>query len=238
MSKAILSATIALAAGSLFITGCATKNYVKQTTQPLEKKIGEVDSASQQRDSQQVSDINKTNQQVDENDKKIGATNELAQGADNTAKSAMAKANQDSRDISDLRGVIANIDDYKPSGQPVTVHFKVNQYMLSKDDKASLDQVASQVGSMQRYFITVMGYTDQTGPKTLNDRLSRERAEAVISYLVGSHDIPVYRIHVVGLGDQKLIDNGKGRKAREESRRAEITVYAAPPVTGGGSSGN
>ena len=30
---------------------------------------------------------------------------------------------------------------------------------------------------------------------------------------------------MVGLGDQKLIDEGKGKKAREASRRVEITVY-------------
>ena len=78
---------------------------------------------------------------------------------------------------------------------------------------------------MQRYFITVEGFTDQTGATAYNDQLSRERANQVISYLVGSHDIPVYRIHMVGLGEQKLIDEGKGKKAREESRRVEITVY-------------
>ena len=53
----------------------------------------------------------------------------------------------------------------------------------------------------------------------------------MISYLVGSHDVPVYRIHMVGLGDQKLIDEGKGKKAREASRRAEITIYSAKPLT-------
>ena len=83
---------------------------------------------------------------------------------------------------------------------------------------------------MQRYFITVEGFTDQTGSSAYNDQLSRERANGVISYLVGSHDIPVYRIHMVGLGDQKLVDSGKGKKAREESRRVEITVYTAKPL--------
>ena len=59
-----------------------------------------------------------------------------------------------------------------------------------------------------------------------------------ISYLVGSHDIPVYRIHMVGLGDQKLIDAGKGKKAREASRRVEITVFTAKPLTATASNGN
>lgn len=231
MSKATLSATIALAVSSLFIAGCATKNYVKQSIQPVDQKVDQVDKSSQSRDQQQVSEINKTNQTVEDDEKKLSATTEVATTADTEAKGAMAKSNQNAKDLGDLRNVIANIDDYKPAGDPVVVHFKVNKDTLSKDDMPKLDQIAQQVGSQPRYFITVEGYTDQTGPKDYNAALSRRRADQVIAYLVGSQNIPVYRIHTVGLGDQKLIDNGKGRKAREESRRVEITVYTAKPLS-------
>ncbi len=230
MSKATLSATIMLAVGTLFIAGCATKNYVKQQIQPVDQKVDQVDKSSQARDSSQVSDINKTNQAVDEDEKKLSSTTEIANTADNTSKGAMAKANQNGRDINDLRMVIANIDDYKPAGQAV-VHFGIAKDTLSKEDKAKLDDVAMQLTGQPRYFITVEGFTDQTGDKAFNDRLSRARADQVISYLVGSHDVPVYRIHTVGLGDQKLIDEGKGKKAREESRRVEITIYTAKPLS-------
>ncbi len=237
MSRAGLSATIALAVGSLFIAGCATKNYVKQTVQPVDKKIEEVDQASKQRDTQQVADINKTNQQMDEDEKKLDATTEVARTADTESKGAVAKSNQNAKDISDLRNVIANIDDYKP-GNTTVVHFGINKDTLSKEEQAKLDDVASQVGSTQRYFITVEGFTDQTGTKEYNAQLSRRRADQVISYLVGTHNIPVYRIHTVGLGEQKLIDEGKGRKAREASRRVEITVYTAKPLTTAAAGGN
>lgn len=237
MSKALLSATITLAAASLFITGCATKNYVKQQVQPVNDKVDQVDKSSQSRDASQVSDINKTNQTVDEDEKKLSATDEIAKSADGMSKGAMAKANQNAKDLSDLRMVVANIDDYKPAGQTV-VHFGIAKDTLSKDEKAKLDDVATQIGSQARYFITVEGFTDQTGDKAFNDTLSAKRANAVISYLVGSHDVPVYRIHMVGLGDQKLIDEGKGKKAREASRRVEITVYTAKPLTSSAAGGN
>jgi OOP family OmpA-OmpF porin len=237
MSKAILSATITLAVGTLFIAGCATKNYVKQSITPVDQKIDQVDKSSQSRDSSQVADINKTNQVVDEDEKKLSATDEIAKTADGTSKGAMAKSNQNTKDINDLRNVVANIDDYKPAGQTV-VHFAIAKDTLTKDEKAKLDEVATQIGSVQRYFITVEGFTDQTGSTARNDQLSRERANQVISYLVGSHDIPVYRIHMVGLGDQKLIDEGKGKKAREASRRVEITIYSAKPLTASATNSN
>jgi OOP family OmpA-OmpF porin len=237
MSKGMLSATITLALGTLFIAGCATKNYVKQSITPVDQKIDQVDKSSQSRDSTQIADINKTNQVVDEDEKKLSATTEVAMTADNEAKGAIAKTNQNAKDLNDLRNVVANIDDYKPAGQTV-VHFGIAKDTLSKDEKAKLDDVAKQITSQARYFITVMGFTDQTGDQAFNDRLSRARAEQVISYLVGSHDIPVYRIHMVGLGDQKLIDDGKGKEARAASRRVEITVYTAKPLTASAAGGN
>ncbi len=230
MNKAALSATITLAVGSLFIAGCATKNYVKQTVTPVQQKIDQVDQNSQKRDSSQVADINKTNQVVDEDEKKLSATTEIARTADTQSKGAMAKANQNAKDINDLRGVIANIDDYKPAGQPSVVHFAVNKDTLSKEAKATLDTFATQITAQSRFFITVEGFTDQTGTAAINDRLSRARADQVISYLVGSHSVPVYRIHTVGLGSQKLIDEGKGKAAREASRRVEVTLYTAKPL--------
>jgi OmpA-OmpF porin, OOP family len=237
MSKATLFGTIALAVGSLFIAGCATKNYVRNSIQPVNQKIDEVDKNSQSRDSSQVAEINKTNQAVDETDKRLSATDEVAKTADNTSKGAMSKSNQNAKDLNDLRNVVANIDDYKPAGQTV-VHFAIAKDTLTKDEKAKLDEVATQVSSQARYFITVEGFTDQTGDKAFNDQLSRARANQVISYLVGSHDIPIYRIHMVGLGDQKLIDEGKGKEARQASRRVEITVYTAKPLTVAAAGGN
>jgi OmpA-OmpF porin, OOP family len=238
MSKVSTSATIALAVGSLFIVGCATKGYVRNSIQPVDQKIDQVDKSSQTRDSSQVADLNKTNGVIDEDEKKLGATSEIARTADNESKGAMSKANQNTKDLGDLRQVVANIDDYKPVGDAIVVHFAVNKNTLTKDEKAKLDGVATQVGSLPRYFITVEGFTDQTGSSSYNDQLSRERANQVISYLVGTHDVPVYRIHMVGLGEQKLIDEGKGKKAREESRRVEITVYSAKPLSASATAGN
>jgi OmpA-OmpF porin, OOP family len=238
MSKASVTATIALAVGSMFIAGCATKGYVRNSIQPIDQKVDQVDQNSQKRDSSQVADINKTNQVVDEDERKLDATSEIANTADHESQGAMSKANQNTKDLNDLRSVVANIDDYKPAGQAVVVHFAVNKDTLTKDEKAKLDEVATQIGSMQRYFITIEGFTDQTGSSTYNDQLSRERANQVISYLVGSHDVPVYRIHMVGLGEQKLIDDGKGKKAREESRRVEITIYSAKPLSASATGAN
>ena len=43
---------------------------------------------------------------------------------------------------------------------------------------------------------------------------------------------------MVSLGDQKLIDQDKGKKAREASRRVEITVSTAKPLTASATGAN
>lgn len=228
------SSTLVFAVGSLLITGCATKGYVRKSVDPVQQKVEQVDQNSQKRDAEQVANLNKTDQTQEQDEKKLDATNEIATSADHEANGAMEQANKNSKDLGDLRNnfqtVVSNIDDYKPLNQAV-VHFGISKSTLTKAEKAKLDDVAMQASGLPRYFITVEGFTDQTGNATYNDQLSRARAEQVISYLVGAHDIPVYRIHMVGLGEQKLVDAGKGRKAREASRRVEITIFSAKPLT-------
>jgi peptidoglycan-associated lipoprotein len=61
--------------------------------------------------------------------------------------------------------------------------------------------------------------------------LSRRRANSVAEYLVAKHDIPIYRIHMIGLGEEKPVDEGHDRAARAKNRRVEVKVFSADQVT-------
>jgi OmpA-OmpF porin, OOP family len=93
--------------------------------------------------------------------------------------------------------------------------------------------LVGEVKSDRRYFISVEGFADRTGSKDYNEALSRRRADAVVQYLVAKHDIPIYRIHMVGLGDQKPVDEAHNREARAKNRRVEVKVFSADQVTAG-----
>ena len=85
--------------------------------------------------------------------------------------------------------------------------------------------------SDKRFFIAVEGYTDSTGSRQYNEELSRKRADAVVNYLVAKHDIPIYRIHMIGLGKEKPAEEGRNRAARAKNRRVEVKVFSADQVT-------
>ena len=220
---------IAMLGATALVSGCATKGYVRQNVSPVQDKLNQV--ADQV--NKEVTDLQKTQQDVTKNTQAISATDEKATAADRRAGDAMTRANQandqaqkDDQEITQLRGVIANLDDYKVSKQ-ATVLFKFNSADLSKEDKDELDQLASGTGSMKRYFIAVEGYTDTTGDPKYNLELSKRRADSVVQYLAAERKVPFYQIRTIGLGDINLVDPGKTRDARAKNRRVEIKIFSA-----------
>ena len=234
-------ATTCIVAGSLLATGCATKNYVRNTTTPIQAKVDQVGQQTTQ-NSQQIDDTRNQVKQVDEKSQSgISAAQERASSADQHAATAdqhageaMTRANQvadqDSQALNSLRQVVSNIDDYRMQTS-ATVPFKFNQSTLTPQARQDLDKLAGDVQSDKRFFIAVEGYTDSTGSKVYNEALSRRRADAVVAYLVAKHDIPIYRIHMIGLGGEKPVDEARSSAARAKNRRVEVKVFSADQAT-------
>jgi OmpA-OmpF porin, OOP family len=214
---------VSMIASLLLVGGCATKKYVGEQVDPTNAKLSEVDKNQK-----------KTQSQLEGDEPKISAADEKATSADNRASDALKNADAASKksdqvraDLhNELNSRIANLDDYKAAGN-VTVLFKFDSAKLTDDGKGQLDQLASSQGSLKSYFVAIQGFTDSTGSAEHNLELSRRRAEAVQTYLVANHNVPVYRIQIVGLGKDKPVDEGKNRSAREKNRRVEVTVFSA-----------
>jgi outer membrane protein OmpA-like peptidoglycan-associated protein len=230
--------------GTLLAGGCASKKYVRNTTAPIQAKVDEVGEQTTQ-NSGQIQDTRNQVQQVDQRAQSgISAAQERAATADQHAGEAMASAkaadqkaaqagqtaDQAIQGIASLRNVVANIDDYKLQTTS-TVSFKFNSFALSDDARGELDKLVSDVKGDKRFFIAIEGYTDSTGSRQYNEELSRKRADAVVNYLVAKHDVPIYRIHMVGLGKEKPVDEGRTREARAKNRRVEVKVFTADQVT-------
>jgi outer membrane protein OmpA-like peptidoglycan-associated protein len=237
-------ATASIVTGALLAAGCATHKYVQKTTAPIQAKVDQVGEQAN-KNSQAIDETKKDVQQVDEKaqsgisaaQERASTADQHALTADQHATDAMNKANQANQNadqanhgLDALRQVVANIDDYKESTS-ATVMFKFNQYSLDPDARQDLDKLADEIKPDRRYFVAVEGFTDNIGTKQYNEALSRRRADSVVEYLVAKYDIPVYRIHMVGLGEEKPVDEGRDRAARAKNRRVEVKVYTADQVT-------
>jgi outer membrane protein OmpA-like peptidoglycan-associated protein len=255
--KAFL-ATTCLLTGALLAGGCATKKYVRNTAAPIQAKVDQVGDQTN-RNGQQIEDTRNQLKQVDERatngisaasekagsaDQRASAADQHAATADQHAGEAMTRANaanqlgeQNAQGLTSLRGVVANLDDYRLQTS-VSVPFGFNKFVLTQDTRQDLDKLAGDVKSDKRYFIAVEGYTDSTGPRAYNEMLSQKRADSVVHYLVAKHEIPIYRIHMIGLGMEKPVDEARNRGARAKNRRVEVKVFSADQVTSGLSTGD
>lgn len=229
--------TSGLLAATLLTGGCATKKYVQTTTAPIQAKVDQVGDQTN-KNGQQIqqtrTDLTANINGVDEKAQNgISAAKEQAMTAQNSAQDAANKAGQaadlagkDSEEIKNLRQQVSNLDDYKQVAD-VTIPFGFNKYTLTEKDRADLDTMVANASQNKRYFIAVEGFTDRVGSRQYNEALSRKRADAVAAYLVAKHDIPIYRIHMIGLGPEKPLDDGRTRAARARNRRVEIKVFSA-----------
>ncbi len=222
--------TTFLLGGAVLLGGCATKTYVKNTVQPVQAKVDQVGAKGDE-----------TRRQLESDETKLSATTEKADAADSRATDALHNADTASKRAdqvrTDLRNelseTVANLDDYKPVGD-ATVHFGFNSDKLTQEDTDDLDKlVTDSMNTVKHYFIAVEGFTDRVGPAEYNIELSRRRAQAVQNYLVAQHNIPVYRIQIVGLGKLKPVDEGKKRDAMAKNRRVEVTLFSSDAALAG-----
>jgi len=233
--------TTCIVSASLLWGGCATRKYVRNTTAPIQAKVDQVGEQTT-KNGEQIQDTRNQVKQVDERAQggiktaqdSASAADQHAGAADQHAGDAMKRADlanhlgeQNAQGLESLRALVANLDDYKLQTQ-IVVQFDFNKYILTGNAKDDLEKIAAAVKSDRRYFIAVEGYTDSVGSKAYNEALSRRRADQVVEFLVAKYDIPIYRIHMIGLGELRPVDEGRNRAARARNRRVEVKVFNAP----------
>ena len=110
--------------------------------------------------------------------------------------------------------------------------FALNSFQLRPQAKAKLDEFAAELDQFDYRRIHITGHTDPTGSKDLNERLSRQRAEAVKRYLV-TKGLPASKIVAEGMGssmpvapDAKCAKLPRGQMVAcfQPDRRVDIEV--------------
>lgn len=126
---------------------------------------------------------------------------------------------------------ISSLDDYDET-EVVAVNFRVNSAVLSPEAKQQLDALAAKAMTAKGYMIEVAGHTDSTGSEAKNMRLSRDRADAVVQYLVINHKIPVRRfITPMGYGKTTAVADNSTAAGRAQNRRVEVKMLVNRGMT-------
>jgi outer membrane protein OmpA-like peptidoglycan-associated protein len=121
------------------------------------------------------------------------------------------------------RGVVVNLPD---------ILFDINKATLKPDAQVALAKLAGIVSLFPNINLRIEGYTDSTGGDELNDRLSRDRAASVKSFLV-SQGIAADRMTTEGYGKRYPIADNSTAQGRAKNRRVEI-ILAEGVIQGAG----
>ena len=143
-----------------------------------------------------------------------------AKAAQDTADAAVAGVNATNQRINAL-------DEYVVQSA-TTVNFRVNSAVLSPEAKAALDEVAATAMTLKGFEIEVTGFASAEGSAARNKTLSQRRAQAVIDYLVETHNIPLRRIgQSYGFGELQAVADNSTREGREQNRRVEVKLMVS-----------
>src|SRR5215467_14296643 len=202
----------------------ARKKYVQKQTQPIRDRINELDELTAA-NSKMIKDVDGRAQQgIQMASAKANEADQHAMDAQSKATTAQQTATQANTRLTTVEGVVSNIDQYKPTNQ-TEIRFRPGQTMLSKNAKSALDDMAAPLKGQRGYIIEVQGFSSGRGTAAI--QTSQKMADSVVRYLVLNHEIPVYRIYVVGMGNapvQMANADQTGKTKRTSGGRVEVSL--------------
>jgi outer membrane protein OmpA-like peptidoglycan-associated protein len=199
----------------------ARKKYVQRQTEPIRDRVNELDDLTaantktiKDTDSRAQAGIKLASDKADQAD-------QHAVDAGNKATAAQQSAQQVTARVQNVETVVSNIDQYKASNQ-TEIRFRPGQTVLSKNAKDAIDEMATSVKGQRGYIFEVQGFSSGKGQSAIT--ASQKMAESVVRYLVLTHEIPVYRIYLVGMGNAPAPSDDTAKTKHVNGGRVEISL--------------
>jgi OOP family OmpA-OmpF porin len=163
-------------------------------------------------------DTSKNSQDIDATKQGLAATNEATTG--NTQ--AIGHTNQR----------FGTLDQFETKDS-ITVNFANGKATVNKKDKDQLTDFVKAAADTPGYMIEVQGYASTVGSAALNQRLSAERADAVLSIIQQTGVVPLTRILApAAMGTTNQVATEHTRSAQAQNRRVVVTIVVNKGITG------
>jgi len=105
------------------------------------------------------------------------------------------------------------------------VLFESNKSILLEESKIVLNKLITEMQKNKNMKIEIIGHTDNTGDEKQNQKLSENRAKAVVDYLI-SKNIDKSRLSYKGLGSSKPIASNNTEEGKKKNRRVEFIILS------------
>jgi len=139
---------------------------------------------------------------------------------------------QNIKDIEENTNRFTALSEYDVKGQ-ATVKFNVGSAKISAQDQEELKKLADNAKSLTGYIVEVVGYADSTGSAAMNTRLSQDRAQAVVTFLMQQGGVPIRHIVAPGaMGEYGPAASNETKAGRADNRRVEVKVLINKGIAG------
>jgi len=179
----------------------ARKKWVNRQTTPLSDRLTELDQVNA-RNANQIQDVDARAQAgIRQAQSTADAANQTATAAGTQAQNAGGIAQSASARVDRLNTTVGGLDQYRQISD-MEVVFRGASPVLSAASRKQLDTLAASLNGRQGYILGIEAHSPQAGNTGVQN--SERMAEAVKRYFVTEHQIPVYRLHSVALGNAEL----------------------------------
>ena len=187
----------------------ARKKYVQRHVGPIRDRLNELEQLTAE-NSKTIKDVDARAQHgIQLASEKTTLADQHAANAATQAQTAQTAATQASTRVASTEQMVGKLDQYT-TGAQTEIRFRPGQTVLSKQAKDALDQMAGPLKDQRNYLIDVHGFAGGSGQAAIAN--SRMMADSVVRYLVHTHQIPVYRIYAVGMGNTPVGGEGSAAK--------------------------
>jgi outer membrane protein OmpA-like peptidoglycan-associated protein len=195
----------------------ARKKWVKKRLDPINDRLTELDQVNA-KNASDIKDVDARAQAgIKHAQDTADAANQTATAAANQAQTANGIAQGASGHVDQLNNTVKGIDQYHQLSE-VDVPFHSGSPALTEAARAQLDELASNLPNHQGYIIEMEARSPAAGAAGI--QASERLAESVERYLVTEHQIPVYRMRFVALGNTPPApadDNSKPEHVRKST---------------------
>jgi len=180
--------------------------------------------------------LNPTQQQVNTNSQDISANKQGIQAnqQDIAASKVQIASNREAIDANQeaVNKRFSELSDYDTKGT-VTVYFASGSTAISAKDKSALQQLGKQAADLKGFLVQVKGFADSSGNAAMNQKLSMERAQGVVAYLIQDCNVSVRHIVAPGaMGEADPASTNETAQGRAENRRVEVKILVNKGLSG------
>jgi outer membrane protein OmpA-like peptidoglycan-associated protein len=138
------------------------------------------------------------------------------------------------QEIQDVSKRFSDLSEFDTKGE-ATIFFASGSKSIPSKDRTALTELSRNAVNLTGYLIEVRGYADSSGNAAMNQKLSMDRAQEVVAFLIQNCNVPVRRIVAPGaMGAADPAATNETAQGRSQNRRVEVKVLVNRGLAGEG----